>query len=635
MSAGPRGHSRGGDPTARAKDLRGTLRRLIPHLSPYKIKVITVMLLSAVGVLFTVLGPRILGQATDIIMSGFVGSQVPAGTTRDQAIEAARAAGDSQMADMLSGISFTPGQGIDFGALARVSLLVLGIFALSALVNLLAARLLTRVIQSFGYSLRKEVQAKIDRVPLGTLESSSRGDTLSRITNDVDNITQTLQQTLSQIVTSVLTIIGVLVMMLTISPLLSLVALVVVPLAGVVTGLVMKRSQPLFVRQWAATGAVSGVVEETFTGHEVITAFGAHQQFEETFTKDNTELYESAYRAQFLSGLIMPIMHILSNISYVVIAVVGGLRIISGQISLGSVQAFIQYSRQFNQPLAQLSSMANLIQSGAASAERVFELLDEDEEEVDDATGTLPEVVDDVQFENVRFSYVPGRVIMNDLSVHAKPGQTVAIVGPTGAGKTTMVNLLMRFNDPDSGRILLNGVDTSTVPRNEVRNRFGMVLQETWLLNDTIAANIAFGKPDATHEEIEEAARAVNLDRHIRTLPKGYQTIVTDDSLSAGEKQLLTIARAYLSDPQILILDEATSSVDTRTEVLVQQAMASLRHGRTAFVIAHRLSTIRDADLILVMEHGDVVEQGTHEDLLAAEGAYARLYQAQFAGAGD
>ncbi|MDO5494348.1 MAG: ABC transporter ATP-binding protein [bacterium] len=639
MSAGPRrgpGHGPGAgfDPTARVKNLRATVRRLLSHLRPQRAKIVVVVILSALGVLFNVLGPKLLGNATDIIFQGVAGKMVgdnfPEGTTRDEAVEAMRASGQDDIADMLGSMDFVPGQGIDFEALGRVALIVLGIFFLAALANLIAARILTRVIQRVGFELRETVQAKVDRVPLNVLEGGSRGDTLSRLTNDIDNVTQVLQQTLSQVVTSILTVVGVLAMMVWISPTLSIIALIIVPLAAVVTTTIMKRSQPQFVRQWKSTGTATGIVEESFTGHDVVTAFGAQGHFREEFGRENEELYDASFRAQFLSGLMMPSMMVLSNISYVAIAVVGGLRILSGQISLGSVQAFIQYSRQFNQPLTQLASMANLVQSGGASAERVFELLDAEEESQDVTSGELPAEVGDVRFENVDFSYIPGIPVITNLSLHAAPGQTVAIVGHTGAGKTTLVNLLMRFNEVDSGRILVDGVDTSTVPRDELRSRMGMVLQDTWLMEDTIAANIAFAKPDASQEEIEAAARATNLDHHVRTLPEGYSTIVTDESLSAGEKQLLTIARAFLADPQILVLDEATSSVDTRTEVLVQQAMAELRKGRTAFIIAHRLSTIRDADLIVVMENGDVVEKGTHAELLSQGGAYARLYRSQF-----
>lgn len=629
------GPGRGGDPTAKAKNLRAALRRLLSFLKPHRVRIIAVVVLSALGVIFSVLGPKLLGNATDIIFQGVLGKMVPAGTTREEAIEGLRAAGEDDTADMLSGMDFVAGQGIDFEALSRVALLVLSIFFLAALANLLSGRILTWVIQNVGYELRETVQAKVDRVPLNDLEGGSRGDTLSRLTNDIDNVTQTLQQTLSQVVSSVLTVVGVLAMMIWISPTLSLIALIVVPLGIVVTTVVMKKSQPQFTRQWRATGDVSGIVEESFTGYEVVTAFGAQERFGEKFAAANEDLYDSSRRAQFLSGLMMPLMMVLSNLSYVAIAVIGGLRILSGTITLGSVQAFIQYSRQFNQPLTQLASMANLVQSGAASAERVFELLDAPEQSPDTGDGELPAEVGDVRFEDVSFSYVEGTPVITHLSLHAAPGQTVAIVGPTGAGKTTLVNLLMRFNEVDSGRILIDGVDIATVPRDEVRERMGMVLQDTWLIEDTIAANIAFARPDATREEIEAAAEATNLHHHVLTLPDGYETIVTDEGLSMGEKQLLTIARAFLSDPQILVLDEATSSVDTRTEVLVQQAMAELRQGRTAFIIAHRLSTIRDADLIVVMEDGDVVEQGAHAELLAAGGAYARLYRSQLEGAGE
>lgn len=618
------------DPTKKAKDFRGTFRRLVRALHPQRFRLAVVVGLSAASVFLGVLGPKVLGDATNIIFSGVVGRMVPPGVTREEAIAGLRATGQDRMADMLSAMDFVPGQGIDIPELTRTVLLVLALFASAALLSWIAARILTRVVQEVGFTFRATVQEKIDRLPLSYLSGHARGDVLSRVTNDIDNVTQTLQQTLSQIVTSILTVVGVLGMMLWLSWQLALIALVVVPVSAVVTMSIAKRAQPNFVRQWKATGDVGGVVEEAFTGHEVIAAFGGEESFARDFAAHNGELYDSSWRAQFISNTMMPTMMFLSNISYVGVAVVGGLKVLNGTITLGEVQAFIQYSRQFNQPLAQLASMANLLQSGLASAERVFELLDAEEEREDVVTAALPPEVGQVVFDDVTFSYTPGVPVITNLSLRAEPGQTVAIVGPTGAGKTTLVNLMMRFYEVDSGRILIDGVDTATVSRDDVRARIGMVLQDTWLLEASIAQNITYARPDATEEEMLAAAVATNVDRLVRTLPEGYATVVTDESISAGEKQLLTIARAFLADPQILVLDEATSSVDTRTEVLVQKAMHALRQGRTSFIIAHRLSTIRDADLIVVMEHGDVVEQGTHEHLLTAGGAYARLYQAQF-----
>ena len=580
-----------------------------------------------------VLGPKVLGDATNVIFAGVVGRMVPAGVTKEEAVAALRASGESRLADLMTAVDFVPGQGIDLALLGQIVLTVLALYLGAALAALVAARILTRVVQETGFTLRRTVQEKLDRLPLAYLSGHARGDVLSRVTNDIDNITQTLQQTLSQVVTAVLTVVGVLGMMIWLSWQLALIALVVVPLSAFVTVTIAKRAQPNFVRQWKATGDVGGVVEEAFTGHEVIAAFGGESRFASDFATSNDELYDASWRAQFISNTMMPTMMFLSNVSYVAVAVVGGLKVLNGTITLGEVQAFIQYSRQFNQPLAQLASMANLLQSGLASAERVFELLDEREERPDVVTGALPAQVGEVVFDDVTFSYLPGTPVITNLSLRAAPGQTVAIVGPTGAGKTTLVNLLMRFYEADQGRILIDGVDTATVSRDDVRSRIGMVLQDTWLLEASIADNIAYARPEASQEEVLAAAVATNVDRLVRTLPDGYDTVVTDESISAGEKQLITIARAFLADPQILVLDEATSSVDTRTEVLVQHAMHALRQGRTSFIIAHRLSTIRDADLIVVMEHGDVVEQGTHEALLDAGGAYAALYQAQFEGA--
>lgn len=561
MSHGPVGRGA----VARSRNFRESGLRLVRVLRPWRMRMAVVTALIAASVFLNVLGPKLLGDATNVIFSGVVGRMIPAGVTRDEAIAALRAAGQDDVANMVSGVDFTPGQGVDTAQLARILLFVLAVYLVAQLAMWLAMRVLAHVVQEVGYELRREVQAKIDTLPLSYLTTHGRGDMLSRVTNDIDNVTQTLQQTLNQVVNSVLTVLGVLGMMLYLSLTLAAISLVVVPVSAVVAVVVAKRAQPHFVRQWKATGDVGSVVEEAFTGHEVIAAYGAESRFEQDFSRGNDELFDSSYRAQFISGSMMPLMGFLSNLSYVAVAVVGGLKVASGSISLGEVQSFIQYSRQFNQPLSQLASMANLLQSGVASAERVFELLDAPEEEPDHPTAQLPAQVGEVVFDHVSFAYTPGVPVITDLSLHAAPGQTVAIVGPTGAGKTTLVNLLMRFYEVDSGHIYLDGVDTRDVSRDDLRRRFGMVLQDTWLIEDTIAANIRYARPEATDAEVIAAAKATSVDRLVRTFPKGYDTLVTDDSISAGEKQLLTIARAFLADPQILILDEATSSVDTRT----------------------------------------------------------------------
>jgi ATP-binding cassette subfamily B protein len=533
---------------------------------------------------------------------------------------------------MLASMDLT--DGVDFSAVADVLLVVLVVYVAASLLGWLGGYLLNDVVQGTVLRMRSEVEDKVHRLPLGYFDRQPRGELLSRVTNDIDNVSQTLQQTMSQMLNSLLTVFAVLAMMFWISPLLALVALVSVPVAMGITGAVMKRSQGMFIQQWRRTGTLNSHIEETFSGHAIVKVFGRQHEAERVFAEQNDELYEASYGAQFVSGLIMPIMMFVGNLNYVVIAVLGGLRVASGSMSLGDVQAFIQYSRQFTQPLTQVASMLNLLQSGVASAERVFELLDAEEESID-ATGRPAAAGDargEVRFEDVSFSYDPERPLIEHLSLVAEPGHTVAIVGPTGAGKTTMVNLVMRFYDPQSGRILIDGVDITSVPRGVLRGRIGMVLQDTWLFAGTIRDNIAYGRPDATEEQILEAARATFVDRFVHSLPDGYDTVIDEDgsNLSAGERQLVTIARAFLSDPALLILDEATSSVDTRTELLLQQAMAALRSDRTSFVIAHRLSTIRDADLILVMEDGSIVEQGSHEQLLAVDGAYARLYRSQF-----
>jgi len=638
VQAGPgpgRGPFGGGMVGQKPMSFGPSARRLVGRMRPDRTAAVAVVALAVVAVFLMSLGPRILGRATDLIFSGVVGRQLPAGVTKAEAVASLRARGDAKMADMLASMHVVPGQGVDFAAVRDVLLLVLAVYVAAALLSWLQGFLLNGVVQNTVRRLRGDVERKINALPLSFFDQQPRGELLSRVTNDIDNVSQTLQQTMSQLLTSVLTVVAVLVMMFSISWSLALVALVTVPITMVVTGLIMRRSQGMFIAQWRRTGRLNAHVEEAFTGHDLVKVFGRQREVEEVFATENDELFEASFGAQFVSGLIMPMMMFIGNLNYVVIAVLGGLRVASGTMSLGDVQAFIQYSRQFTQPLTQVASMINLLQSGVASAERVFELLDAEEEPAEQHAPLAEGGQGRVAFEHVSFRYEESTPLIEDLSLVADPGQTVAIVGPTGAGKTTLVNLVMRFYDVDAGRITLDGVDVSTIRRADLRGRIGMVLQDTWLFEGTIRANIAYGRPDASEEDIQEAARATFVDRFVHTLPDGYDTVIDEEgsNVSAGERQLITIARAFLADPALLILDEATSSVDTRTELLVQHAMAALRSDLTSFVIAHRLSTIRDADLILVMEHGQIVEQGNHEELLARDGAYAALYNSQFSAA--
>ncbi|MBQ0830234.1 ABC transporter ATP-binding protein [Streptomyces tagetis] len=634
--AGPGGRMMAGaGPDQRSMDFVGSGKRLIGRFRPERVTIWALLACVVLSVGLSVIGPKILGKATDLVFGGIVGRDLPAGTTKEQVLESMRARGEDRIADMLRGTDFTPGRGIDFTAVGQVLLLALGTFLVAGLLMAVATRLVNRAVNRTMFRLREDVQTKLSRLPLSYFDSRQRGEVLSRATNDIDNMGQTLQQSMGQLINSLLTVLGVLVMMFYVSWLLALVALVTVPLSFVVATRVGRRSQPHFVQQWRSTGQLNAHIEEMYTGHALVKVFGRQEESAKQFAEQNEALYEAGFRAQFNSGIMQPLMMFVSNLNYVLIAVVGGLRVASGTLSIGDVQAFIQYSRQFSMPLTQIASMANLVQSGVASAERVFEILDAEEQSADPVPGVRPEELRGrVALEHVSFRYDPDTPLIEDLSLTVEPGHTVAIVGPTGAGKTTLVNLLMRFYEVSGGRITLDGIDIAAMSRDELRSGIGMVLQDTWLFGGTIAENIAYGsRREVTRGEIEEAARAAHADRFVRTLPDGYDTVLDDEGtgVSAGEKQLVTIARAFLSDPVILVLDEATSSVDTRTEVLIQKAMAKLAHGRTAFVIAHRLSTIRDADTILVMEDGSIVEQGGHAELLAAGGAYARLYRAQFA----
>jgi ATP-binding cassette subfamily B multidrug efflux pump len=626
-----------GMPTEKSLNFGPSAKRLLARLRPERSRLIFVIILAVASVALSVLGPWMMGKATNIIFNGAISAKLPAGISKDQLIAGLKAQGKEQLVSLLQGMDLNPGQGIDFNALQQILWAVIFVYLGAFVFGIIQARILNVSVQKVIFELRRETEAKLHRLPLSYFDTIKRGELLSRVTNDIDNVSQSLQQTLSQVLVSLLTVIGVLIMMFTISPVLAIIALVSIPASLVLTTLIAKRSQKLFVDQWAKTGQLNAHIEESFTGHALVKVFGRSKSSEARFGELNQQLYKSSFGAQFVSGIIMPSMMFIGNLVYVGIAVIGGLFVASGSLSLGAIQSFIQYSRQFNQPLAQLGSMANLMQSGVASAERVFELLDAEEQSPDSvAAETSTHRTGTLTFENVEFGYTPESKLISNLNLSVKPGQTIAIVGPTGAGKTTLVNLILRFYELNAGRITLDGIDIAKMTRNDLRGRIGMVLQDTWLFKGTIRDNIAYGNPNATEAQIIEAAKATYVDRFVRTLPLGYDTILDDEAsnVSAGEKQLLTIARAFLSRPTVLILDEATSSVDTRTEVLVQRAMAALREGRTSFVIAHRLSTIRDADLILVMEHGDIVEQGTHDELIKLGGPYAALYKSQFEATG-
>ena len=596
---GPHGGMRGG---AKAKDFKGSLKKLVKYMSVYKVQMLFVAVFAVCGTVFNIVGPKILGKATTEIFNGLVSK--------------------------VSG-----GSGMDFGKIGQILLITLGLYVVSALCSFIQGMIMTGISQKTTYRLRKDITEKVNRMPMDYFDTKPVGEVLSRVTNDVDTLGQSLNQSATQLITSVTTLIGVLVMMLSISPLMTVVALLILPISVGLISFVMKHSQKYFSGQQEYLGNVNGQVEEVYSGHNVIKAFNKEDDVIREFDRTNDKLYESAWKSQFFSGMMMPVMQFVGNLGYVGVAILGGFLAIKKTIEVGDIQSFIQYVRNFTQPIQQVAQVTNMLQLAAASSERVFEFLEEKEE---DQTVEHPVSVEglhgNVQFENVHFGYNPEKIIINDFSANVKEGQKIAIVGPTGAGKTTMIKLLMRFYDVNSGSIKIDGHDVRDFNRSELREMFGMVLQDTWLFHVTIMDNIRYGKLDATEEEVIQAAKAAHVHRFVQTLPGGYQMEINEEAtnISQGQKQLLTIARAILADPKILILDEATSSVDTRTEVRIQKAMDNLMKGRTSFVIAHRLSTIRDADLILVMKDGDIIEQGTHTQLLAQNGFYAELYNSQF-----
>lgn len=617
MGPGPMGRGGGpagalGRPVEKAKDFTGTFKRLLGYFLPQKYRLMIVLVSAVLGTVFNIAGPKILGMATSKLFEGLV--------AKYQALSNHQAA-----------------PGIDFGYIGRILLILLVLYIISAIFMYLQQFIMAGVAQRTVYHLRKEVDEKLSRLPLKFFDSRTHGEILSRAVNDMDNLSTTLQQSVTQLITSAVTLLGVIVMMLTISWVLSLVIVLTLPLSLLVTMGIAKRSQNYFRDQQRSLGMLNGHVEEMYTGHKIVKAFGHENKAIAEFTQLNEQLYDAGWRAQFVSGIIMPLMRFVGNLGYVIVAVAGGLMVTQGTISIGDVQAFIQYAQQFTMPITQLANIANIIQSTMASAERIFELLDE-EEEIPEATDAqvIESPQGSVEFQHVKFGYKPDAILMEDMNIEVHPGQMVAVVGPTGAGKTTLVNLLMRFYEVNGGQILVDGINITDLKRGALRRTFGMVLQDTWLFHGTIHDNIAYGREGASEDEILRAARAAYADHFIRTLPEGYSTELNEEAtnISQGQKQLLTIARAFLADPEILILDEATSSVDTRTEIQIQKAMAELMKGRTSFVIAHRLSTIRDADLILVMNHGTIIEKGTHEELLAQRGFYADLYNSQFTGRG-
>jgi ABC-type multidrug transport system fused ATPase/permease subunit len=624
--------------SVRSRDFWGSAIRLVKQLGPQRKLAVMVIALGITGTAISVVVPRILGHATDLLFNGIIGRGLPAGISKAQAVAAARARGDSAFADLLSGMNVVPGRGVDFGAVARTLTLALVLYLIAALLVWAQARLLNVTLQRTMVALRSDVEDKIHRLPLSYFDGRQRGELLSRVTNDIDNLQSSLSMTISSLLTSSLTVVAVLAMMVSISPLLALITVLTVPLSLVATRAIARRSRQLFVAQWTSTGRLNAHIEETYSGFTIVKTFGHQAAAREQFRRFNDDVYQASFGSQLFSGLVGPATTFVGNLGYVAVAVVGGLQVATGHITLGNIQAFIQYVRQFNTPLSQVAGMYNTLQSGVASAERVFNLLDEAEESPDPQpelqspapNGQATPLSGRVEFQHVNFAYRPGVPVIEDLSMVAEPGSTVAIVGPTGAGKTTLVNLLMRFYDVDSGRVLLDGVDITAMSRQTLRSRIGMVLQDTWLFDGTIAENIAYGRPEASEEEVAAAAKAAYVDRFVETLPAGYRTRVSGDgaNISAGEKQLITIARAFLARPQLLILDEATSSVDTRTEALIQRAMGELRQDRTSFIIAHRLSTIREADRILVMQAGRIVEQGNHAELMARRGAYYAMTRA-------